>query len=64
MIERPANGPVSASPVSDGSNRVLRGGSFDSPARAVRSAYRDRTEKALFGSDEIGFRVARTIAAP
>ena len=48
-------------PLSDGSNRVLRGGSFDSPAKNVRSAYRDRLEKAFFGSDEIGFRVARTV---
>ncbi|MBI3837012.1 MAG: SUMF1/EgtB/PvdO family nonheme iron enzyme [Planctomycetia bacterium] len=43
------------------SNRVLRGGSFDSAAKAVRSAFRDRFEKPQFGSDEIGFRIARTL---
>ena len=43
------------------SNRVLRGGSFDSPSKSLRSAFRDRSEKPLVGSDEIGFRVARTV---
>jgi formylglycine-generating enzyme required for sulfatase activity/predicted Ser/Thr protein kinase len=47
--------------VNAASNRVLRGGSFDSPPKAVRSAYRERFEKPQFGSDEIGFRVARTV---
>ncbi len=42
-------------------NRVLRGGSFDSAAKTVRSAFRDRFEKPQFGSDEIGFRVACTV---
>ena len=43
------------------SNRVLRGGSFDSAAKAVRSAFRDRFEKPHFRGDEIGFRIARTV---
>jgi formylglycine-generating enzyme required for sulfatase activity len=41
-------------------NRVLRGGSFDSSSRMVRSAYYDRFEKPTVRSDEIGFRIART----
>ena len=47
--------------VNDASNRILRGGSFDSTAKAVRSAFRDRFEKPQFGSDEIGFRIAQTL---
>jgi formylglycine-generating enzyme required for sulfatase activity/tRNA A-37 threonylcarbamoyl transferase component Bud32 len=51
------------SAVGAASNRVLRGGSFDSTAKVVRSAFRDRFEKPQFASDEIGFRVARTISS-
>jgi formylglycine-generating enzyme required for sulfatase activity/tRNA A-37 threonylcarbamoyl transferase component Bud32 len=47
--------------VNGASNRILRGGSFDSAAKVVRSAFRDRFEKPQFGSDEIGFRIARTL---
>ena len=47
--------------VNAASNRVLRGGSFESATKAVRSAYRERFEKPQFGSDEIGFRIARTL---
>jgi formylglycine-generating enzyme required for sulfatase activity len=50
------------SAVNEASNRVLRGGGFDSAAKMIRSAFRDRFEKPKFASDEIGFRVARTIA--
>lgn len=57
-----ATDEVDTTPVDEASNRVLRGGSFDSAAKSVRSAFRDRFEKPHFGSDEIGFRVARTLA--
>lgn len=50
------------SAINAASNRVLRGGGFDSAAKVIRSAFRDRFEKPQFASDEIGFRVARTIA--
>jgi eukaryotic-like serine/threonine-protein kinase len=50
------------SAVDAASNRVLRGGSFDAAGKSVRSAFRDRFEKPQFGSDEIGFRIARTLA--
>ena len=53
---------VDLTKVDAASNRVIRGGSFDTGGKEVRSAFRDRFEKAQFGSDEIGFRVARTLA--
>ncbi len=48
-------------PINTDTSRVLRGGSFDSSARMVRSAYYDRSEKPTVQSDEIGFRIARTL---
>ena len=47
-------------------NRVIRGGSWDTPSADLRSAFRDRAMKDQF-LDDVGFRVARmplTIASP
>lgn len=49
------------SAVDKDTNRVVRGGSFDTVSRRLRSAYHDRSEKPVFFSDGIGFRVARTL---
>lgn len=48
-------------PIRDSENRVIRGGSFESPAKFVRSAFHDRSEKPIAASDEYGFRVVRTV---
>lgn len=60
--ERPRGRDVAETTAVDAaSNRVLRGGSFDSAAKVLRSAFRDRFEKPQFASDEVGFRIGCTI---
>ena len=47
--------------IDDETNRVLRGGSYDSLPTRLRSAYRDRHEKPYISAEDIGFRIARTL---
>ena len=60
-VEAPANGlPWTDSQCQE---RVVRGGSWDYDPQYLRSAVRDRNSSFFQGSD-LGFRVARTLAAP
>jgi formylglycine-generating enzyme required for sulfatase activity/energy-coupling factor transporter ATP-binding protein EcfA2 len=60
-VEAPANGlPWTDSQCQE---RVVRGGSWDYDPQYLRSAVRDRNSSFYQGSD-LGFRIARTLAAP
>ncbi len=59
LAEYPAGDAVDPQGPPDGDSRVLRGGSFVSPARFVRSASRGRNVPTLRGYF-VGFRAAMT----